>query len=295
VSVVRVDARDAAAVTEVLLAAAESMRTAEGRRGATQWIPSRGTLLATGDLHDNLAHLQAVLELARLDASPDHHVILHELIHGESLTGGMDTSYRMLVRVAELVLAYPTQVHPLLANHELAQACKLRISKGSGEQVQLFLDGLDWVFGDEAQQVSDAVDHFIRAMPLAVRTESGLFCAHSTPAPFEVEAFDVGALDRGLDPDRYDDHDGLAWQFTWGRGQTPESSRRVAERLSARLMVCGHAYVEQGAEAVSRELLLLNSDHARGVAVEIPLAGPLPTATELAREAVFLATVGFDG
>jgi hypothetical protein len=69
----------------------------------------------------------------------------------------------------------------------------------------------------------------------------------------------------------------------------------VAERLSARLMVCGHAYVEQGAEAVSRELLLLNSDHARGVAVEIPLAGPLPTATELAREAVFLATVGFDG
>jgi hypothetical protein len=295
VSVVRVDARDAAAVTEVLRAAAESMRTAEGRRGATQWIPSRGTLLATGDLHDNLAHLQAVLELARLDASTDHHVILHELIHGESLTGGMDTSYRMLVRVAELVLAYPSQVHPLLANHELAQACKLRISKGSGEQVQLFLDGLDWVFGDEAQQVSDAVDHFIRAMPVAVRTESGLFCAHSTPAPFEVEAFDVGALDRGLDPDRYADHDGLAWQFTWGRGQTPESSRRVAERLGARLMVCGHAYVEQGAEAVSPELLLLNSDHARGVAVEIPLAGPLPTATELAREAVFLATVGFDG
>jgi hypothetical protein len=295
VSVVRVDARDASAVSEVLLAAAECMRSADGRRGATQWIPSRGTLLATGDLHDNLAHLQAVLELARLDASPDHHVILHELIHGESLTGGMDTSYRMLVRVAELVLAYPSQVHPLLANHELAQACKLRISKGSGEQVQLFLDGLDWVFGDEAQQVSDAVDHFIRAMPVAVRTESGLFCAHSTPAPFEVEAFDVGALERGLDPDRYADHDGLAWQFTWGRGQTPESSRRVAERLGARLMVCGHAYVEQGAEAVSPELLLLNSDHARGVAVEIPLAGPLPTATELAREAVFLATVGFDG
>ena len=294
-SVVRVDARDASAVSEVLLAAAECMRSADGRRGATQWIPSRGTLLATGDLHDNLAHLQAVLELARLDASLDHHLILHELIHGESLTGGMDTSYRMLVRVAELVLAYPSQVHPLLANHELAQACKLRISKGSGEQVQLFLDGLDWVFGDEAQQVSDAVDHFIRAMPVAVRTESGLFCAHSTPAPFEVEAFDVGALDRGLDPDRYADHDGLAWQFTWGRGQTPESSRRVAERLGARLMVCGHAYVEQGAEAVSPELLLLNSDHARGVAVEIPLSGPLPTATELAREAVFLATVGFDG
>ncbi|MBM4051220.1 MAG: hypothetical protein FJ270_00525 [Planctomycetes bacterium] len=294
-SVVRVDARDAAAVTEALLSAAECMRTAEGRRGATQWIPSRGMLLATGDLHDNLAHLQAVLQLARLDASPDHHVILHELIHGESLTGGMDTSYRMLVRVAELVLAYPLQVHPLLANHELAQLCKLRISKGAGEQVQLFLDGLEWVFGDEAQQVSDAVDRFILAMPLAVRSANGLFCAHSTPAPFEVESADMSALERELDRAGYADHDGLAWQFTWGRGQTPESSLRVAERLGARLMVCGHAHVEQGAEAVSPELLILNSDHARGVAVEIPLEGPLPPATDLAREAVFLATVGFEG
>jgi len=295
VSVVRVDARDAAAVTEALLSAAECMRTAEGRRGATQWIPSRGMLLATGDLHDNLAHLQAVLQLARLDASPDHHVILHELIHGESLTGGVDTSYRMLVRVAELVLAYPLQVHPLLANHELAQLCKLRISKGAGEQVQLFLDGLEWVFGDEAQQVSDAVDRFILAMPLAVRSANGLFCAHSTPAPFEVESADMSALERELDRAGYADHDGLAWQFTWGRGQTPESSLRVAERLGARLMVCGHAHVEQGAEAVSPELLILNSDHARGVAVEIPLEGPLPPATDLAREAVFLATVGFEG
>jgi hypothetical protein len=59
-------------------------------------------------------------------------------------------------------------------------------------------------------------------------------------------------------------------------------------------MVCGHAYVEQGAEAVGPQLLLLNSDHARGVAVEIPLDGPPPTATELAREAVFLATIGMD-
>ena len=293
-SVVRIDARDAGAVIDLLQSAAQRLRTADGRRGATQWIPARGSLLATGDLHDNLAHLQAVLTMAELDASPDRHVILHELIHGEALTGGMDTSYRMLVRVAELVVAYPTQVHPLLANHELAQACKLRISKGSGEQVQLFLDGLDWVFGDEAQQVSDAVDAFILAMPLAVRCANGLFCAHSTPAPFELEQADVTALDRELDPGSYADPDAVAWQFTWGRGQTPETARRMAERLGARLMVCGHAYVEQGAEAVGPQLLLLNSDHARGVAVEIPLDGPLPTATELAREAVFLATIGMD-
>jgi hypothetical protein len=52
--------------------------------------------------------------------------------------------------------------------------------------------------------------------------------------------------------------------------------------------------VEQGAEAVGQHLLLLNSDHARGVAVEIPLDSPPPPATELARESVFLAMIGLD-
>lgn len=294
-SVVSVDTRDAAEVIKVLDAAAECMRTAEGRRGATKWIPSRGTLFATGDLHDNIDHLQTILKIADLDRWPHHHIILHELIHGEVSMGGMDTSYRMLVRAAELVVAYPRQVHPLLANHELAQLCKLRISKGAGEQVSQFLDGLEWVFGDQAPHVSDAIDRFILAMPLALRTTSGLFCAHSTPPPYEVESVDVDALDRDLDPMSYDDRDGLAWQFTWGRDQTPESSKRMAERLGAQLMVCGHAHVEYGAEALSPELLLLNSDHARGVVVEILLEGPMPPASELVDEVHYLALIGLKG
>ena len=54
-------------------------------------------------------------------------------------------------------------------------------------------------------------------------------------------------------------------------------------------------FVERFEERLeSPELLLLNSDHTRGVAVEIPLDGAPPPATDLAREAVFLATVGFE-
>ena len=78
--------------------------------------------------------LPQVVELARLDADADHHVILHELIHGERLINCMDFSYRMLGRVAELVLAYPRQVHPLLANHEIAQLTGGGREQGGGQQ-----------------------------------------------------------------------------------------------------------------------------------------------------------------
>ncbi len=284
--------RDSEEVISVLARAAQAMRSAEGRCGATQWLPQRGVLLATGDLHDNLQHLHAVQTLARLDESPDRHVILHELIHGETLTAGVDASYRMLVRVAEMVLQHPKQVHPMLANHELAQAGKWPITKGFGEQVQLFLDGLEWVFGDAATSVSDAVDDFIRAMPLVVRCANGVFCSHSTPAPFEQAQVDLTALDRELTADACAPWEGIAWRFTWGRGQEPESSTAFASALGANLMVCGHAPVEEGAEAVGPSLLLLNSDHARGVAVEISLEHPAPTAEELLSRVHYLALVG---
>ena len=132
--------------------------------------------------------------LADLDAGDDRHVTLHELIHGDRLVNRMDLSYRTLLRVADLVLAYPGQVHPLLANHEIAQCFRMRVSKGAGDQVQMFDEGLDFVFGDDAQVVADSINAFIRAMPLALRCDNGLFLAHSVPA----EAFDAADLEREL-------------------------------------------------------------------------------------------------
>ena len=96
------------------------------------------------------------LRAARLDRSPDNHVVLHELIHGDRLVNDMDMSHRMLARVAELVLAYPRQVHPILANHEIAQYRRHHISKGAGDNLELFDAGLDWVYGDEAEVAATA-------------------------------------------------------------------------------------------------------------------------------------------
>ena len=153
-------------------------------------LPASGRLLATGDLHDNPEHLQKIIALARLE-TPDHHLVLHEIVHSDHLVNGLDLSHRMLARVAELLLEYPHQVHVLLANHELAQMTGQGVSKGAGNSVVLFDAGLEFAYGDEWLAVAEAIKRFVRAMPLAARSESGVFCAHSLPAPAAMDRFEA--------------------------------------------------------------------------------------------------------
>jgi len=268
------DSRRAGAVERAFTDAAAALRRSPWRHGCCERLPRRGTLLATGDIHDYPGHLEAIMMLADLDEGTDRHVTLHELIHGDRLVNRMDLSYRTLLRVADLVLAYPGQVHPLLANHEIAQCFRMRVSKGAGDQVQMFDEGLDFVFGDDAQCVADAINVFIRAMPLALRCDNGLFLAHSVPA----ESFDSAELDRELVDDDYASPRGIAWRFTWGRVHAPAHVDAVRAALGARLLVLGHVKAEMGAASPAPGVLILNSDHEQGAVVPFDLAEDAPAA-----------------
>ena len=146
--------RDATTVVGIFHRAAQKLLASSHRDGCTVRLPGRGRLLATGDLHDNPEHLRKIVQLADLGASPDHHVVLHEIIHSEALVNGVDLSHRMLARVAELVIGHPKQVHVMLGNHELAQMTGQRVSKGAGDNVALFNAGLEFVFGDRCEEVA---------------------------------------------------------------------------------------------------------------------------------------------
>lgn len=268
------DPRRAGSVERTFAQAAQLLRASPWRHGCCERLPRRGTLLATGDVHDYPGHLEAILMLADLDAGPDRHVTLHELIHGDRTVNRMDLSYRTLLRVADLVLAYPGQVHPLLANHEIAQCFRMRVSKGAGDQVEMFDDGLDFVFGDDAQAVADAINSFIRAMPLALRCDNGLFLAHSVPA----EPFDAADLDRELADDDYTPPHGIAWRFTWGRVHAAAHIDAVRAALGATLLVLGHVKAEMGASSPAPGVLILNSDHEHGAVVPLDLAADAPPA-----------------
>lgn len=280
---------DAAGFCDLLDRAAEALRANPQRRGATVHLPRRGTLVVTGDLHDNPLQLTRILALAALDRSTDRHVILQELIHGDRLVNGVDLSHRMIGRAADLVLRHPGQVHPLLANHELAQMRGDAVSKGGGDNVAMFDDGLDWVFGDAAGEVAESIGRFVLAMPLAVRTENGILCTHSLPAPQWMSRFDPAVLDRDLVAADYASPWGQAYMVVWGRGHEPKQVASLQEAWGVRLCCVGHGYAETGAEAVCPGLLMLNSDHERGAAWRADLASEPPTAEDAAMEAIPLA------
>lgn len=287
--------QSAASVCELLDAATDRMMTDSKRRGSSVFLPRRGKVLLTGDLHDNPIHFQLVQQLVRLDRSEDHHLILHELIHGERLVNGADLSYRMLCRAAQLSLAFPGQVHVILANHELAQAFRQPVSKGAGDNLELFDAGVDWAFGDDAAAVDEALGRFIRAMPLAVRCENGLMLSHSLPAPYEAANFDAEIINRTLVESDYQHSSGDAWKMVWGRGWNEDLLTLLAEKWGVKTFVLGHAYVDYGAEAPFKNLLLLNTDHERARVVSVNLAEDAPDANKLLSESVPLASYGATG
>jgi hypothetical protein len=286
-----VDLRNAESVGATLERAAELLRSSPLRRGCVHHLPSTGRLIVAGDLHDNPVHLQRTIGYARLNASPAHHVVLQELIHGDRLVNGVDLSYRVVARVAELVTRYPTQVHPLLANHELCQMLGIGVSKGYGDGTLLFNEGLDFVFGDDAQFVADALADFFRAMPLAVRTEGGLWCSHSIPSPETTDRLDPTVFARSLTDADYQAPRGSAYLMVWGRGQHGEQVERVASIVDARLFCLGHAMSEYGAHAVTPKMAVLNSDHERGRIAEIDLAAEPVDADSLVEATMPLAAL----
>jgi hypothetical protein len=271
--------QDAEAVCGLFEKAAEAMLSARYRNGSIVRLPAHGRLIVTGDLHDNPFHLRKLLRLTRLGASPNHHLILQEMIHGERLLNGMDFSHRMLIKIAQLVCDHPNQVHSLLANHELSQMMGVGVSRGAGNSVELFNAALQFVFGDDSESVAESINRFFLAMPIALISEGGVFCAHSLPAQRMMKHFDGSVFDRSLVHEDYLKPYGAAHLLVWGRDYSREQVGKLAEALNVKLFCLGHEHAEMGLEMRMDKVLILNTDHERATALPLDLAA-IPDAEE---------------
>ncbi len=267
-----IDTQDAQVVVDLFERAAEVCRTDRYRVASTVRLPREGILVATGDLHDNPLHLDRILRFTNLAASEHRHVIFHELIHGENLVNGMDFSHRMLIHLADLMIRYPNQIHPLLANHELAQLMGLGVTKGAGDSVKLFWEAVEYVFGEESESVRIAIGEFIRSWPIALITESGILCAHSLPSEFAMKAFDTNLLNRDLTEEDYAARTGSAYLMVWGRRHSADHLDMLAELFGVTMFCLGHEHAESGYHPVGRRGIILNSDHERGAILPIDLS-----------------------
>ena len=270
------DFGDADAIADVLHRCAERNRNDERRRGASIHLPAAGTLTITGDLHDHGPNLDRILRLARLEAGPDRHVVLHELIHGENFVNDADLSVRTLARVAALKLRFPGQVHLMQSNHELAQLKGEGIYKGDIAVVDAFDQGVEDLYPGKADEVHEAVRDYVESLPLCVRVappgdaDRGLFVAHSLPAPRRIEAFDKSVIDR-VPTDADLSPKGSAYDMVWGRHHNRKITGELAEAWGVSVFLLGHQPADFGYETVADNALVLASDHANGVAVVLDL------------------------
>jgi hypothetical protein len=138
---------------------------------------------------------------------------------------------------------------------------------------------------------AEAISDFVRAMPLALRCDNGLFVSHSVPSPALAKYFDLRVLERDLCDEDLDGPHGAAYLMTWGRQQTAEHLEALAREWGVRTFIVGHTFVESGAEFRSPNMLILNSDHPRGRVLEIDLASPVSDAAALVDRALPLATM----
>ena len=149
--------------------------------------------------------------------------------------------------------------------------------------MELFAAAVEFIFGDDAESVTEAVDGFIAAMPLALLSggpdDPGVLCAHSLPNARKMTHFDPAVLDRTLDAEDFVAPNGPAYLMTWGRAYSDEQIEELAGAWGAKLVLLGHRHVETGAERFGRRLIVLNSDHEHGAVLPLDL-GRLPEPDE---------------
>jgi hypothetical protein len=251
--------------------AAAILRGTPGRVGSRVDLPGEGSLMITGDLHDHLPNYTRIVAAAGLD-DEGNHLLLQELIHGPAVVHGCDMSWRMLARVADLLVQYPGRIHPILGNHENSQLTRVGVTKGSGNSVALFEDGVALTFGEDWTRVYAAIDGFLGSMPLAVRTSSGVQCTHSLPEAVLMGRFDPTVLNRELTAADRLGPDGAAYLLTWGRRFEGGQIMKLIDAWSVQCLVIGHVRIDAGIRRVSDSVMAIASDQDHGAVLKLDLS-----------------------
>ena len=247
---------------DIFRQAARLNRDDPRRRGNLIQLEPTDQVIVTGDIHGNRQALARILAFSNRRPGP-WRLILQEIIHGPLEPCGADRSAELLLRAARVKVERPDQVLFLMGNHDLAQITGAEINKGGGGACDAFCQGLRLVFEDQADEVAPAVDEFLRSLPMAIRCPNRVFITHSLPSPHRMPAEPTDVLTR---PYRDGDFDrgGDAYEWTWGRHQTPEQTDELARRLDVDFFILGHRRTPSGCELILPRVLTLACDHSHG-------------------------------
>lgn len=257
---------------QFLRRAAEFNRQDPYLAGSILQFPSYGQLVMTGDIHGHRRNFGKLQRFCDLEHSPARHVMLHELIHEEPATwDAADTSYEVLFDAARWKCDFPEQVHFLQSNHELSQLTGHEIAKNGRIATYEFERSIRRAFDREAPELLFAIAEFIRSLPLAAKTATGIFISHSLPSPRELHRFDATVFQRTVSEQDLVEP-GSGYLLVWGRYQTAEELEALRMLLGCDFFICGHQPQEQGYDVLHDRMIILASDHNHGTFLPIDLS-----------------------
>ena len=259
---------------DIIRRAAQLNRDDPRRQGSCIQLTGQCEVIVSGDIHGNRQNLAKILAYANLPGKADRFLVLQEIIHGPAdPASGQDRSIELLLRAARLKCAHEAQVLFVLGNHDVAQITGSEITKNGQSFCKSFAEGVGYSFGQaDAAEILDAVAEFLLSLPLAVRCDNGVLIAHSLPSARQPSAAET--LSRPFGKDDLSRRGG-AYNWTWGRGHTPEQLESLAGELGVEFFILGHRHAAGGLEVLSRRAVVLASDHPHGQIIHFSTDSPL--------------------
>ena len=235
------------------------------RQGNLIHISGPGAVIMTGDLHGCTPNFEKLCRFARLDANPDRHLILHELLHyhGDQTEPDQCHSYQLVAQAAVLKARFPNQVHILLGNHAMAQVTRDEILKNGKPMVRALNTGLYAAFTENAGPIMQALDEYIMSLPIAVRTDNRIWLSHSLPSKRHLTAFDNDIFEKRLLLDDMRSNPSLH-ALVWDRAHTDALLEELSEMWNAETFIVGHQPQANGRKHPHPRLIILASDHGHG-------------------------------
>ena len=241
--------------------AAQLFRATSGRKGTViQLDATAADVLVAGDLHGNLAHFQALLDRARLDRNPQRHLVLQELVHGDShYPGGGCKSHQLVDLVSALKGQYPDRVHLILGNHELSELLSRPILKAGRRTNDLFRQGINLAYGEQGDQVFAAYLELFQCLPLALRSHNRVFVSHSFPEACDLDnGFDASIFELSSVAEIRADQSASLHDLVWGRDGDEQTARRFASLVNADMLITGHMPCSDGFRSPNPLQLILD-------------------------------------
>jgi hypothetical protein len=240
--------------------AQEFFLSTPGRRGHLVLLEEAQEVLVAGDLHGNVDNIRRILLEANLEKTPGRHLVFQELIHGRfRYPNGGDKSHQLVDLLAALKCQFPSRVHLLLGNHELAQWTGQWIAKADCDLNELFRSGVEFAYGPRAAEIYSTYLKLFKAVPLAIRTPNRVFLSHSLPSANRLDSFECESIHR----EEFEEKDlkpgGFVYSLVWGRDTTPGTVGAFLQKVDADWLITGHIPCEKGFDVPNDRQIILDA------------------------------------